>query len=620
MSRNCVISIGIDGYYNLKPLKYAQNDAAAMRQFCLKEAKFETAYFFGEGAEPIQQDYGSPLLAEPTFGNIDRFLDVRFREPFLEAGDNLWFFFAGHGRRQNQRDYLMPIDGNPSRVERTCLEIADIAGRLRRCGADNIILMIDACRGEDDREGGEGIGIEEHQGVIMLYSCSPNELSYEIDELKQGAFTHSLLQGLRIQGTGNCATVERLNQHLRYQVPELNQRYNKRRQTPYVTAEPATKLHLILLPGQATLQDVMALKNDALEAEAEAQWEAAEQLWVRVLVVSPGDWQAVRALQRIALRRHPQSTAASAAIDQVKEGARSIYESVSGPVTKPAPETETELSQPTFKFEFVTVDSNGTIKKREQRRAEYHRETLGASVDLDLVLIPTGRFHMGSPLDKGDTDEKPQHEVMINSFWMGKYPITQAQWKSVANYPRIEIELEAEPSHFQGNNRPVEQVSWNAATEFCRRLSARTGLDYRLPSEAEWEYACKAGKKAAFSYGETLTSDLANYNANYTYSTESKGKYRQETTDVGIFPANSFGLYDMHGNVLEWCQDNWHETYKGAPTDGSAWLSFDENTERILKGGSWSYQPADCRSSNRGRFAPFYWYDIIGFRVACTIL
>ena len=208
MARNWAICIGIDNYYNLKPLKYAQRDAEAMRDFCLNEAKFEQVYFFAEEASPIIPDYGPPLRTEPNVGNLERFLEVRFNQEFLEAGDNLWFFFAGHGKRHQGRDYLMPIDGSPGNIKRTGLAIRDIADRLRRCGADNIIMVIDACRSEDDRDGGEGIGVEKQQGIITLFSCSPQELSYEIDELQQGAFTYSLLQGLRIQGEGNCATVE----------------------------------------------------------------------------------------------------------------------------------------------------------------------------------------------------------------------------------------------------------------------------------------------------------------------------------------------------------------------------------------------------------------------------
>lgn len=344
MGRNWAISIGINNYYNLKPLNYAQRDAESFRDFCLSEASFENVYFFAEGAASIQADRGF-LRAEPTIGNLERFLRVRFEQEFLEPGDNLWFFFAGHGKRDKGCDYLMPIDGDPGNVGRTGLAIRDVADRLRRSGADNVLLFLDACRAEDNRDGGEGIGVEKQQGVISLYSCSPSELAYEIEDLQAGAFTHALLEGLRISGENNCATVERLYQHLRYRVPELNQRYRKPPQTPYAITEPATKLHLILLPQYATLQDVLALKNDALEAEAEGNLDLAEQLWIRVLAASLADRQAIVALKRIGRKQDGQvSSPGPKGISTA--GTRSVTTSTSEPTVIPAP---------TFEFEAVTI-------------------------------------------------------------------------------------------------------------------------------------------------------------------------------------------------------------------------------------------------------------------------
>ncbi|MEO0708828.1 MAG: formylglycine-generating enzyme family protein [Cyanobacteria bacterium J06649_5] len=275
-------------------------------------------------------------------------------------------------------------------------------------------------------------------------------------------------------------------------------------------------------------------------------------------------------------------------------------------------------SVPTFPFEVVKIDAKGKITQREQRRAEYRREDLGQGVTLDMVAIPGGSFQMGSATDQGDDEERPRHKVMVKPFLMGKYPITQAQWKAVAALPEVEQSPEAEPSDFNGQNRPVEQVDWDAAVEFCQRLSRKTGRDYRLPSEAEWEYACRAGAGSAFHCGETLTADLANYDADYTFSSGPKGKYRGETTEVGSFPANDFGLYDMHGNVWEWCQDHWHENYKGAPTNDSAWLSDNENAMRLLRGGSWADLPVFCRSADRVRSARDDRLNGIGFRAVCA--
>jgi len=227
---------------------------------------------------------------------------------------------------------------------------------------------------------------------------------------------------------------------------------------------------------------------------------------------------------------------------------------------------------------------------------------------------------MGSPErePKRRDDESPQHTVTIQPFFMGKFPVTQAQWQAVASFPKVNIYLKSDPSNFKGANLPVEQVSWNDAVEFCARLLKATGREYRLPSEAEWEYACRAGTTTPFHFGETITTDLANYDGNYTYGSGSKGQHRKQTTDVGSFPANAFGLHDMHGNVWEWCQDTWHKNYNGAPTDGSAWVDGNVNeNRRILRGGSWLFNPTDCRSASRLSLNPVRVNFPFGFRFVC---
>jgi formylglycine-generating enzyme required for sulfatase activity len=163
----------------------------------------------------------------------------------------------------------------------------------------------------------------------------------------------------------------------------------------------------------------------------------------------------------------------------------------------------------------------------------------------------------------------------------------------------------------------VEKVSWYDATKFCQKLSQITGKKYSLPSESQWEYACRAGTTTPFYFGETITSELVNYYGNYTYANAPKGIYRKETTNVGIFPPNAFGLYDMHGNVGEWCADEWHSNYDGSPTDGSVWLDGDKDRSP-LRGGSWAYSPIYCRSAFRiNYYRRDAHYDFTGFRVVC---
>jgi formylglycine-generating enzyme required for sulfatase activity len=318
------------------------------------------------------------------------------------------------------------------------------------------------------------------------------------------------------------------------------------------------------------------------------------------------------------------------------------------------------------------------------------REPLANGADLTdgpaltMIWIPPGRFWMGSPKTEPERAETegPQHLVQLPGFFMGQTPITQAQWRAVARWepPKgrgWERELDPEPSQFQPESeakkargsrigtfallegetstdqRPVEWVSWDDAMEFCRRLNSRLGAEagrmYTLPSEAQWEYACRAGTTTPFAFGETLTSELANYNGNYTYANGPKGEYREQTTPVGMFPANAWGLHDMHGNVWEWCLDDWHESYDGTPEDGRARLiqeagldpgqgdairqgrkeSRSERREspregketedsKLLRGGSGNVHPGFCRSAYRLRNAPVNAVgDVVGFRVVC---
>jgi formylglycine-generating enzyme required for sulfatase activity len=239
-------------------------------------------------------------------------------------------------------------------------------------------------------------------------------------------------------------------------------------------------------------------------------------------------------------------------------------------------------------------------------------EDLGDGIILEMTPIPAGEFIMGSPEyeESHENTESPQHRVKIAPFLMGTFLITQAQFRAIMN---------ASPSYMVGEDYPVECVSWNAVVEFCTLLSQKTGRNYRLPSEAEWEYACRAGTKTPFHFGTSINTDLANYDGRYVYHSGTRGEYRQTTTPVGTFSPNVFGLYDMHGDVWEWCQDLWHDDYIGAPTDGSAWERRGISNYRVLRGGSWYGYPWYCRSAARGRGKQGDWKLYYGFRVALDL-
>jgi formylglycine-generating enzyme required for sulfatase activity len=260
-----------------------------------------------------------------------------------------------------------------------------------------------------------------------------------------------------------------------------------------------------------------------------------------------------------------------------------------------------------FEFEVVTVNGLGEIIGRDRHRSVQLVERLDGGSSLEMVVIPGGTFLMGSRPGHGYDDEHPQHSVRVPPFLMGKYPITQEEWKAVMGW--------IPPCRCSGARRPVNRVSWDDARAFCARLSQRTSRGCRLPSEAEWEYACRAETTTPFHFGETITTGLANYVGEHTYRSEPRGVYRHETTEVGSFLPNAFGLYDMHGNVWEWCADAWHDNYEGAPPDASVWEAR-AGSARVLRGGCWHDPPDLCRSAARLRAISNEGEDLFGFRVA----
>ncbi len=263
----------------------------------------------------------------------------------------------------------------------------------------------------------------------------------------------------------------------------------------------------------------------------------------------------------------------------------------------------------------ITTISNNIIPEKQTFQVEYFIDAPVDGLMLEMIKVPEGNFLMGSPITEEEQakDENPQHLVNIPDFFLGKYPITQAQWQMV---------METNPSHFKGANFPVENVSWHDAQEFCHKLSEFTGKPYRLPTESEWEYACRAGTTTPFYFGEVITADIANFNGQVSYSGSPKSRYRQQTTEVNTFPPNAFGLFDMHGNVWEWCQDESHDHYRSAPIDGSAWeltSTSNGNRSRVLRGGAWNSNPGNCRSAFRNGYFPDSRFDRCGFRIAFSI-
>lgn len=278
---------------------------------------------------------------------------------------------------------------------------------------------------------------------------------------------------------------------------------------------------------------------------------------------------------------------------------------------------ENKPPEPLYSVDFsqTLVDPDGRIITRVPQQAAAYSENLGPGNRIEMVQINPGVFEMGSMPNEPyyEKVEGPRHQVQVSGLFISRFEVTQQQWESVATLPRISVDLPLKPSAFPGPDRPVEGITWVQAKEFCARLSRKTRRLYRLPTEAEWEFACRAGTTTPFCFGKTINSALANYQATKPYAHEGKGQYRRETIPVGkLGAANYFGLMDVHGNVSEWCEDRfgpYSEAFIMDPTGAKS------GNDRVVRGGSWRSYPWQCRSASRVGFHKDYKRNDIGFRV-----
>ena len=601
MAKNWAICVGINQYRFLQDLTCAVNDAEKMHLWLKETAKFDQTYLFTDTSPEID-DMSEPLPSQPTFTTLRRWFRKRFERPILSPSDSLWFFFSGHGVREQGQDYLLlnDSDPDPEEVNNSAISLAFVTEQLRQSGAGNIMMFVDACRSV--AKSGLGIELQSEQGIISIASCRPEQKSYEIEALGHGSFTYALLESLQIQGEQNCATVERLCKRLKDRVGTLNREYKKPPQTPYTRIEPETKNHLIFLPEriQPTRQDISTLRENALKAEFILNnLKLAEVLWTRLVIYD---------------------------LDEALESLLRIRQKLQQPgfnSTVSLPSQSAQVSS--------TIQSESAKDTSSKSSSQILTETLPGNIKLEMVKIPAGSFLMGS--DEYD-DEKPKHQVKLQEFYLGKYPVTQEQYQAI---------MGNNPSNFQDNPKnPVEQVSWGDANEFCKKLNQLiTGKDFRLPTEAEWEYACRAGTQTRYCFGDdqSLLKEYAWYGDNSGDSSLDTIKiwdadpnwenyYKKlmdnncKTRPVGEKKSNDWGLYDMHGNVWEWCEDSWHDSYTEKPQNikdngNIIWLNGNES-RYALRGGSWCDYSGDCRSPYRNGFdADVRNYDF-SFRLAVS--
>lgn len=570
-ANNWAIVVGINQYENLlgkhKQLNYAVRDAEQIGQFLENHAGFKVL-LCTDNSEPLSCTFQT----RPRRNSLLHLLKNGIGS--ARGADNFWFFFSGHGALgRGHKDYLLTCDFVPGSIQDTAISVDFVIDSLMSCSPQNITLVLDMCRDgiEDGSKSIGEIGIQtienaKHQGITTIFSCGRGEESYEIPEIKHGAFTYALMEGLK-----QYSTPRELEQYLGHRVPQVNKKFGKPAQNPLIIPEPGYKydLPLLFLPSRQT-------KDKQSQQKAHQSFSSS------------------RSVQDLTQRSHPE---------KAEKQFSDIF-------TIPS-----VLNAQIFEFEVVTIDAYGQKNESMRLQSQYLIEGLD-KVLFEMVVIPSGTFLMGSSERRPASNEVPLHSVTIKPFLMSKYPITKSQWKAVAKLEQVKIPLKLQPSRSGGAKHPIVEISWDEAVEFCDRLSRKTSHVYRLPSEAEWEFACRAGTTTPFHFGETITPDLANYDGTFTYQLEPKGENRKKAIDVGSFPfANAFGLFDMHGNVWEWCMDHWHENYNQAPTTGEAWLDNGKNLSRVVRGGSWTSEAAKCRSTYRQISDTIHKSNNTGFRI-----
>jgi len=588
--------IGNDGYQKIVPLKNARNDARLMAGI-LKKAGFDVTQ-------------ANDLGRDGLWSTIDTF------KGRINKGDEVVFYFAGHGVQIGANQLLLPTDidaRNDAQVQRDGVPLLDVQDALgdARVG----VLLLDACRDNPfPKTGTRAIGgtrglspPEPSTGQIIMMSAGRNQKALDYVPGQQqgnGLFTWELSQALQTPGIEIRAALEQVKDRVdeaarkagHEQRPSL---VNDLRGNFYLTSANAVQLASIkpepvsptARPVQMNILSLKDLQKEEDTRQAWAKWQGQMKADFDKTAGFNGsaDLQ-TKAWQRF-LAAWAQDNPLSRDDDELRSQATQHQQRalVTSQATAPAQQVPSQPTGPT------TAPNFGQNFKDCAECPE-------------LVVIPAGSFEMGN--SDGGADEKPIHRVKIKSFALGKYEVTQRQWK---------VLMGNNPSKFGncGDDCPVENVSWNDIQEYIQRLNQKTGQRYRLPSEAEWEYAARAGTGTKYWWGDTASHEYANYGTDACCDGMVQGRDTWiNTAPVGQFPASAFGLHDMHGNVWEWVQDKWYSDYIGAPIDGSAWEEGGWQEMRVLRGGGWSDDPVTLRSSFRLGDYPAFRLYFAGFRLA----
>lgn len=585
----------------------------------------------------------------------------------LTKRDLVLFYFTGHGIKDMTGDFYLTTaqtqlfaNGRPNTG--TAVEADFLKRELSNASAERKVIILDCCFGAAFANGflamnDDSVDVEAQlggKGWCLLTASTSARYALEQEGESLSVYTRYLVEGLKTGGAApdgqSFISARHLHEYVKAQVEvaapamepaifnaqqgydiviakarvDNKQRYRKQVQQKVRGGDigPAGRAALSQWQQRLGVPPAQArqIENEILQPYREKQKHLAvytEAIAAERAFSYPLNEQAsqdLKDLQRLLSLRDEDVQAIEQQIlgDQAfSPGQPQIHLSV-WPTEIAQPEV---VKYPTFSFKTVRVDQQGEVVEAIAAEATTFTEDLGNGITLEMVRIPGGTYQMGAAAGEANAseDEYPQREVTVPEFWLGKCAITQAQWQTAGIIKKAERDLQTDFACSKDPSQPVESIFWTDAVEFCQWLSQRTGHTYQLPSGEQWEYACRAGTTTPFYFGPTITPELVNYNGSYAYGHGPKGLYRKQTTTVGSFPPNLFGLHDMHGNVWEWCLDGWHDLHQDAfAKDCACRLS---NQKKSLRGGSCFYLPTNCRSAYSLSYPFHSRIDDIGFRV-----
>ena len=670
------VIIGNRDYANSVPdVDFAHNDADAMKRFVIEVLGFRE----GNIIDLRNATMGQLTAVFGAEDNVEGQLHDWVKEGKSDVV--VFYSGHGAPGLRDRRGYLVPVDADPRRIELTGYPVDLLYANLAQIPARRMTVYLDACFSGETPKGmiidsASAIILQPKlpaaaSGMTVLTAASRDQVANWDNAAKQGLFTRYLLQALRGKadaapygdgdGAVTLAEVGRyLDEEMTYRSKRLFGAAREQRATAIgdegvvlasLTPEPSPP------PAEAISPNTAA--DDALQL---VLWEGANEIntseaYVDYLARFPDGLFASQA--RFKLKVLKGGSAEDAQIARLSEPALEVVSLDQQMIAsrnanvRAGPGTSHERLQTLNSGDEVNVTgrsgewyriafAGGRIGYVFKNLLEEKRTGPGVGDAFrdcpecpEMVVIPSGSFMMGSPESeaKSISYERPVHRVSVSQpFAIGKYEVTRGQYAAFANatsrkskgcwyYDGAWKEDDARdwrsPGYSQTDDDPVVCVGHEDAKAYTGWLGRETGHGYRLPSEAEWEYAARAGTTTPFHFGRTISTDQANYDGNYTYGGGRKGVYRERTVPVGSFPSNAFGLHDVHGNVWEWVEDCWNESYADAPSDSNVWTAGD-CVRRVLRGGSWFSDPRVVRSASRGD-ASVNRYYFIGFRIARTL-